>query len=182
MSLLAALTFKVSAILLLTLAAALCLRTRSAAARHWVLAVGVVSACAAPALHVLPVPPVVRVAPAGALDWSAGSVLDLLRLRPYALFTADAGMPGSAVTSESAVSRPGRSRGRAVAVRAHAGRRHARLRTDDGDHQLPAAVTLRERRDDGRDLDRRRQRSRPRSHPLEDREPTFSLNALNFYT
>ena len=54
MSLLAALTIKVSAILLLALIGALCLRTRSASARHWVLAVGVVSAVAAPALHVLP--------------------------------------------------------------------------------------------------------------------------------
>ena len=40
MSLLAALTVKVSAILLLVLAGALCLRTRSAAARRWVLAIG----------------------------------------------------------------------------------------------------------------------------------------------
>ena len=46
MSLLAALTVKVSAILLVVLVGALCLRTRSAAARRWVLAVGVVSACA----------------------------------------------------------------------------------------------------------------------------------------
>ncbi len=56
MSLLAALTLKVSAILLPALIGALCLRTRSASARHWVLAVGVVSAVAAPALHVLPIP------------------------------------------------------------------------------------------------------------------------------
>ena len=63
MSLLAALTLKVSAILLLALIGALCLRTRSAAARHWLLAVGVVSAVAAPALHVLPIPSVARVAP-----------------------------------------------------------------------------------------------------------------------
>ena len=112
-SLLAALTVKVSAILLLVLVGALCLRTRSAAARHWVLAVGVVSACAAPALHVLPVPPVVRVAPFGALDWSAGSVFDMLGLRP--LFTADADVLGPAVASESAALRLGRP-GRAVAA------------------------------------------------------------------
>ena len=113
MSLLAALTVKVSAILLLVLAAALCLRTRSAAARHWVLAVGVVAACGAPALHVLPVPPVVRVAPLGAFDWSADTVFDLLGLRPYALFTADADVLGSAVASEIGrfPTRPVRTRG-----------------------------------------------------------------------
>ena len=66
MSLLSALTVKVSAILLLALIGAVCLRARSAAARHWVLAVGIVSACVAPALHVLPIPPSVQVAPAGA--------------------------------------------------------------------------------------------------------------------
>ena len=65
-SLLGALTIKVSAILLLALIGAVCLRTRSASARHWVLAVGVVSAVAAPALHVLPILPVVQVAPADA--------------------------------------------------------------------------------------------------------------------
>ena len=53
-SLLAALTIKVSAILLLALIGTLCLRRSSASARHWVLAVGVVSALAVPALHVLP--------------------------------------------------------------------------------------------------------------------------------
>ena len=115
MSLLAALTVKVSAILLVVLVGALCLRTRSAAARRWVLAVGVVSACAVPALHVLPVPPLVRVAPLGALDWSAGPVFDMLGLRPYALFTADADVFGPAVASESAAFRPGRS-GRAAAA------------------------------------------------------------------
>ena len=66
MTLLAALTLKVSAILLLALVAAVCLRTRSASARQWVLAIGVVSAGAAPALHVLPVQPLVEVAPADA--------------------------------------------------------------------------------------------------------------------
>ena len=66
MTLLAALTIKVSAILLLALVAAASLRTRSASARHWVLAVGVVSAGAAPALHFLPVLPLVEVAPADA--------------------------------------------------------------------------------------------------------------------
>ena len=108
MSLLAALTIKVSAILLLALVGTLCLRTRSASARHWVLAVGVVSACAAPALHVLPILPVVPVGPLG---------FDALRLRPYVPFTepADAGVPGPAVAPESAGSRPGRSR-RAVAA------------------------------------------------------------------
>ena len=65
-SLLGALTIKVSAILLLALIGAVCLRARSAAARHWVLAVGIVSACAAPALHVLPIPPAVQMVPAGA--------------------------------------------------------------------------------------------------------------------
>ena len=64
MSLLTALTIKVSAILLLALVGAVCLRTRSASARHWVLAVGVVSAGAVPAFEVLPVLPAVQVAPA----------------------------------------------------------------------------------------------------------------------
>ena len=77
MSLLAALTIKVSAILLLALIGAVCLRTRSASARHWVLAVGVVSAGAAPALHLLPILPVVEVA------------------------LADAGVLGPAVASEA---------------------------------------------------------------------------------
>ncbi|MDE2880478.1 MAG: M56 family metallopeptidase [Acidobacteriota bacterium] len=54
-SLLAGLTIKVSAILLLALIASLCLRRSSASARHWVLAVGVVSALAMPALGVLAV-------------------------------------------------------------------------------------------------------------------------------
>ena len=116
MSLLAALTVKVSAILLLVLAGAFCLRTRSAAARRWVLAIGVVSACAAPALHVLPVPPVVRVAPLGVLDWSAGPVFDMLRLRPFSLFTADSDPVGSAVASESTGFRVGRSGLAAAAV------------------------------------------------------------------
>ncbi len=75
MGLLAALTVKVSAILLLALIGALCLRRSSASARRWVLAVGVVSAVAAPALHVLPILPV-RVAPVEPL------VFDALRLRP----------------------------------------------------------------------------------------------------
>ncbi len=76
MTLLAALTIKVSAILLLALAAAASLRTRSASARHWVLAVGVVSAGAAPAFHFLPVLPLVEVAPAdaGALGPAVASV------------------------------------------------------------------------------------------------------------
>ena len=53
-SLLAALTVKVSAILFLALLGVFCLRRASASARHWLLAVGVVSALAMPALHVLP--------------------------------------------------------------------------------------------------------------------------------
>ena len=117
-SLLAVLTVKVSAILLLTLVGALCLRTRSAAARRWVLAVGVVAACLAPALHAVPVPSVVRVAPFGALDWSAGRMFAMLGLRPYALFTADADALGRTVASESAAFRPGRS-GHAVTAVAH---------------------------------------------------------------
>ena len=117
MSLLAALTVKVSAILALAFVAAFCLRTRSAGARHWVLAIGVVSACVAPALHVLPIPPVVQVAPVGPLAWSAGPVFEALRLRPYVPFTEpDAGVVGPAVGSESAGSRPGRSGPAAAAV------------------------------------------------------------------
>ena len=80
---LAALTVKVSAILLLALAGALCLRARSAAARHWVLTVGVVSACAAPAIHVLPLLPGAQAAPVGPLAWRAGPVFEALGLRPY---------------------------------------------------------------------------------------------------
>ena len=60
-------------------------------------------------------PPVVRVAPLGTLDWSAGSVFDMLGLRSYALFTADVDVPGSAVASESAGFRGGRF-GRAAAA------------------------------------------------------------------
>ena len=63
MSLLAALALKVSAILLVALIGAACLRTRSASARHWVLAIGVVLAAVAPVLHVLPILPVVEVVP-----------------------------------------------------------------------------------------------------------------------
>ena len=74
MSLLAVLTVKVSAILLLALAGALCLRGSSASAKHWVLAVGVVAAVAAPALDVLPIPPVAPMVPVGPL------VFDALRL------------------------------------------------------------------------------------------------------
>ena len=118
MSLLAALTVKVSAILLLTLVSAFCLRMRSATARHWVLAVGVVSACVAPTIHVLPIPPVVRVAPVGPLASSAGPVFDALGLLPYVPFTepADTGAIGPAGASEPAGSRPGRSRPAVVAV------------------------------------------------------------------
>ena len=66
MSLLAALTIKVSAILLVALTGAACMRTRAASARHWVLAVGVLAAGAVPALHVLPILPAVQMAPADA--------------------------------------------------------------------------------------------------------------------
>ena len=88
MSLLAVLTIKVSAILLLALIGALCLRKSSAAARRWVLAVGVVSAVAAPALHFLPIPPV-RVAPVEPL------VSDALPLRPDVPFTEPAVATGA---------------------------------------------------------------------------------------
>ena len=117
MSLLAALTIKVSAILLLALVAAFCLRTRSAGARHWVLTIGVVSACVAPALHVLPIPPVVQVAPVGPLAWS-GPVFEVLRPRPYVPFTEpeDASRIGLAVGSEPAGFQPGRSGPAAAAV------------------------------------------------------------------
>ena len=117
-SLLAASTVKVSAILALTLVASFCLRTRSAAARHWVLAGGVVSACVAPALHVLPIPPVVQVAPVGPLAGSAGPLFEALRLRPYVPSTepADARAVGPAVGSASAGSRPGRSRPKVVST------------------------------------------------------------------
>ena len=94
-SLLAALTIKVSAILLLALIGTLCLRKSSAAARRWVLAVGVVSAVAAPALHVLPIPPV-RVAPVEPL------VFDALPLRPDVPFTEPA---VAAVASDDVVGR-----------------------------------------------------------------------------
>ena len=93
MTVLSALTVKVSAILLLALAGALCLRARSAAARHWVLTVGVVSACAAPAIHVLPLLPGVNAAPVGRLAWRAGPVFEAFRLRPYtAPFAEPAGV------------------------------------------------------------------------------------------
>ena len=86
-SVLAACTIHVSAILLLALIGSRCLRRSSASARHWVLAVGVVSALAMPALRVLAV--------------------DGLRLRlglPFADH-ADAGSFGTAVVSQSAGSR-----------------------------------------------------------------------------
>ena len=109
MSLLAGLMVKVSAILLLVLIGTLCLRAKSPLARRWVLAVGVVSATAAPALHVLPILPV-RVASVGPLVFDA--------LRPYVPSTepAEAGGPGLAIGSEPAGSRPGRSRPVASAV------------------------------------------------------------------
>ena len=109
MSLLAGLVVKVLAILLLALSGALCLRTKSASTRRWVLAVGVVSAVAAPALHVLPILPV-RVSPVGPHMFDA--------LRPYVLSTepADAGGQRPAVASAWAGSRPGRSRPETAAV------------------------------------------------------------------
>ena len=117
MSLLAALTVKVSAILLLTLAGVLWLRARSAAARHWVLSVGVVSACVAPGLHILPVPPV---APVGPLAWSAGPVFEAFPLRPYLPFTtpADAGEIAPPGASGPTGSRAGRT-GAVAATVAH---------------------------------------------------------------
>ena len=92
MSLLAVLIVKVSAILLLALIGALCLCSKSASTRRWVLAVGVVSAFAAPTLHVLPILPV-RVAPVGPHVFDA--------LSPYVPSTepADAGGLGPAVAS-----------------------------------------------------------------------------------
>ena len=111
MSLLAVLTVKVSAILLLALIGTLLLRWSSASARHWVLAVGVVSAVAVPALHVLPTPPVVRMAPVGSL------LLDALPPRLYVQFAepADTGVVGSAVALQPADRRPSRSRPAAAA-------------------------------------------------------------------
>ena len=112
MSLLAALTVKVSVILLLALVGAVCLRTRSAAARHWLLTVGVVSACGAPAVHVLPTLPLMQVAPVGPLAWSVGPVFDALCPRPHTPFTepADARMARPAAGREPRESRPGPSR------------------------------------------------------------------------
>ena len=112
MSLLAVLTLKVSAILILALIGTLLLRRSSASARHWVLAVGVVSAVAVPALHVLPTPPVARMAPVGPL------LFDALQLGPYVQFTepVDADVVGSVVALQPAGPRPSRSRPAAAAV------------------------------------------------------------------
>ena len=115
MSLLAVLTIKVSAILLLALIGTLLLRRSSASARHWVLAVGVVSAVALPALHVLPTPPLARMAPVGPL------LLDALPPDPDVQFTepvepVDAGGAGSVVASTPGGPRPGRPRPAAAAV------------------------------------------------------------------
>ena len=112
MSLLAVLTIKVSAILLLALIGTLLLRRSSAAARHWVLAVGVVSAVAVPALHVLPTPRVARMAPVGPL------LFDALQLAPYVQFTepVDADVVGSVVALQPAGPRPSRSRPAAATV------------------------------------------------------------------
>ena len=67
------LTLKMSAVLLLALFGTLLLCRRSASARHWVLAVGVLSAVAVPALHFLPTPPVARMAPVGPLLFDTSS-------------------------------------------------------------------------------------------------------------
>ena len=95
MGLLAVLTVKVSAILLLALIGAFCLRGSSASARRWVLAVGVVTAVTAPALHVLPIPPV-RVAPVEPLAF------DTVLLRLDVPFTEPA---APAVASDNVVGR-----------------------------------------------------------------------------
>ena len=92
MSLLASLTIKVSAILLLALVGTLCMRRNSASARRWVLAIGVVSGFAAPALHVLPILPV-RVAPVEPL------VSDALRLGPDVPFTEPAVAAGASAAA-----------------------------------------------------------------------------------
>ena len=120
-SLLAALTVKVSAILLLAWVGALCLRGRSAAARHWVLTVGVVSACAVPAVHALPIPPVVQIAPVGPLGWRIAPVFDVLAWRGYTVQyvePADAGAVGPAAVRGPAGSRPDRFRAAPSAVAA----------------------------------------------------------------
>ena len=128
MSLLAVLTLKVSAILLLTLIGTLLLRRSSASARHWVLAVGVVSAVAVPALHVLPSPPVARMAPVGPLLFdtlqpsalptavSPGPPAPVRPPGPYVRFTepVDADAVGSVVALQPAGSRPGGSRAAAA--------------------------------------------------------------------
>ena len=130
MSLLAVLTLKVSAILLLTLIGTLLLRRSSAAARHWVLAVGVVSAVAVPALHVLPTPPVARMAPVGPLLFDAlqpsapptaaspGLPAPARPPGPYVRSTepVDADAVGSVVALPPAGPRSGRSRAAAAAV------------------------------------------------------------------
>ena len=124
MSLLVLLTLKVSAILLPALIGALLLYRSSAAARHWVLAVGVVSAVAAPALHVLPTPPVARIVSVGPLSFDAlqpsplptaaspGPPVPARPPGPYVPFTEpEAGdAAGSVVAPPPAVPRPGRSR------------------------------------------------------------------------
>ena len=130
MSLLAVLTLKVSAILLLALIGALLLRRSSASARHWVLAVGVVSAVAMPALDVLPTPPVARMAPVGPLLFdtlqpsalptaaSPGPPAPVRPLGPYVRFTepVDADVVGSVVALQPGGRRPGGSRAAAAAV------------------------------------------------------------------
>ena len=115
MNLLAVLTLKVSAVLLLALIGTLLLRRSSASARHWVLAVGVVSAVVAPALHVLPTPPVARMAPVGPL------LLDALPPGPYVQLTepvepVDADGVGSVVALPPGGPRAGRSRPAAASV------------------------------------------------------------------
>ncbi|MCY4507213.1 MAG: M56 family metallopeptidase, partial [Acidobacteria bacterium] len=130
MSLLAVLTIKVSAILLLPLIGTLLLRRSSASARHWMLAVGVVSAVAVPALHVLPTPPVARMAPVGPLLFDAlqpsalptaaspGPRAPARPLGPYVQFTepVDADVAGSVVALQPAGPRPRPPRPAAAAV------------------------------------------------------------------
>lgn len=99
MTLLLASTIKVSAILLVALLGAACLRTRSAAVRHWVLAVGVASAFIAPLVHVLPLAPTLHVAPPGPLARNLASVSEAPRPRAYIEPTARSVRPG-AVTPE----------------------------------------------------------------------------------
>ena len=123
MSLLVLLTLKVSAILLPALIGTVLLYRSSAATRHWVLAVGVVSAVAAPALHVLPTPPVARIVPVGPLSFdtlrssafptvaSSRPPASARPPGPYVQFTEpEAADAVGSVIAPPAGPRPGRSR------------------------------------------------------------------------